>query len=138
MHCLSTVAVMSFNWLLCSCQCYTRYQACLHYPDDVMEVLSLLLVSCSVVLALEYIYETSHEPEALVLSKVLSSHSTIAVMHLLNYILPQVAKLSQPHRPSTWTSPLFLVKWMLLLIHLMMLYCLQQIGFYNYKMQEKS
>ena len=25
-----------------SCYCYTRYQACLHYLDDVMEVLSLL------------------------------------------------------------------------------------------------
>ena len=89
----------------------------------------------SIVLALEIIYETSHEPEALGLSKALSSHSTIAVMYLLDYILPQVAKLS--HASSTWTSPLFLVKWMLLLIHLM-LYCLQQIGFYSYRMQEKS
>ena len=32
----------------------------------------------SIVLALENIYETSHEPEALGLSKALSSHSTIA------------------------------------------------------------
>ena len=46
------------------------------------------------VLALENIYETSHEPEALGLSKALSSHSTIAVMYLLDYILTQVAKLS--------------------------------------------
>ena len=49
----------------------------------------------SIVLALENIYETSHEPEALGLSKVLSSHSTIAAMYLLDYILPQVAKLSR-------------------------------------------
>ena len=61
------------------------------------------------VLPLENVYETSHEPEALGLSKALSSHSTIAAMHLLDYILPQVAKLSRPYRPSTWTSPLFLV-----------------------------
>ena len=49
----------------------------------------------SIVLALENIYETSHEPEALGLSKVLSSHSTIAAIYLLDYILPQVAKLSR-------------------------------------------
>ena len=48
----------------------------------------------SIVLALGNIYETSHEPEALELSKVFSSHSTIAAMYLLDYILPQVAKLS--------------------------------------------
>ena len=48
----------------------------------------------SIVLALENIYQTSHIPEALGLSKSLSSHSTIAAMYLLDYILPQVAKLS--------------------------------------------
>ena len=36
----------------------------------------------SIVLALENIYETSHEPEALGLSKALSSHSSIAAMYL--------------------------------------------------------
>ena len=49
----------------------------------------------SLVLALENIYEISHEPGALGLSKVLSSHSTIAAMYLLDYILPQVTKLSR-------------------------------------------
>ena len=49
----------------------------------------------SMVLAFENIYETSHEPEAFGLSKALSSHSTIAAMYLLDYILPQVAKLSR-------------------------------------------
>ena len=49
----------------------------------------------SIVIALENIYETSHKPEALGLSKALSSHSTIAAMYLLDYILPQVAKLSR-------------------------------------------
>ena len=107
------------------------YQACLHYPDAVMEVLSLLPKICrvingdseitrssraqdcatirqrwlvhercvkavkasysSIVFALENIYETSHQPEALGPSKALSSHSTIAAM----YIPPQVAKLSR-------------------------------------------
>ena len=49
----------------------------------------------SIILALENIYETSHEPEALGLSKALYSHSTIAAMYLLDYILPQVEKLSR-------------------------------------------
>ena len=49
----------------------------------------------SIVQAPENIYETSHEPEALGLSKAHSSHSTIAAMYLLDYILPQVAKLSR-------------------------------------------
>ena len=62
----------------------------------------------SVVLALENIYETSHEPEALGLSNTLSSHSTLAAMYLHDYIFRQVAKLVVPYRPSTWTSPLFL------------------------------
>ena len=37
----------------------------------------------SIILALENIYETSHEPEALGLSKALSSHTKIAAMYLL-------------------------------------------------------
>ncbi len=49
----------------------------------------------SIVLALENIYETSHEPEALGLSKAPSSHSTTAAMYLLDYNLPQVAMLSR-------------------------------------------
>ena len=47
-----------------------------------------------IVLALENIYETSHEPENLGLSKALSSHSTIAAMYLLDYILLHVTKHS--------------------------------------------
>ena len=49
----------------------------------------------SIVLALENIYGTSHEPEALGLSKALSRHSTLVAMYLLDYILPLVAKLSR-------------------------------------------
>ena len=48
----------------------------------------------SIILALENIYETSHEPEAFGLSKAISSHTTTAAMYLHHYILPQVAKLS--------------------------------------------
>ena len=91
----------------------------------------------SIVLALENIYETSHEPEALGPSKALSSHSTIASMYVLDYIL-QVAKLSRALQSKHLDLSLFLVQWMLLLIHLMMLYSLRQIVFYRYKMQEKS
>ena len=46
----------------------------------------------SIVLALENISETSHEPEALGLSSIIFSHSTIATMYLLDYILPKMAK----------------------------------------------
>ena len=44
----------------------------------------------SIVLALENIYETSHETETLGLSKALSNDST---MYLPDYILPQVANI---------------------------------------------
>ena len=63
----------------------------------------------TIVFALENIYETSHEPEALGLSKALSCHSTIAAMYLLDYILLKWKSLAVPYRPNTWTSPLFLI-----------------------------
>ena len=50
---------------------------------------------CSIILALENLYEVTSEPEALGLSKALAKHSTVAAMYLLDYILPQVAKLSR-------------------------------------------
>ena len=46
----------------------------------------------SIVFALEKIYKTSHEPEALGLSKALSSLPTTAAMYLLDYILPLSGK----------------------------------------------
>ena len=61
----------------------------------------------SIVLALEDMYETSHEPEALGLSKALSSDSTIAAMYLLDYILPQVAKLSRVLQTTPGPLPYF-------------------------------
>ena len=63
----------------------------------------------SIVLALENIYETSHEPEALGLSKALSSHSTIAACTYMTTFFLKWQSLAVPYRPSTWTSPLFLV-----------------------------
>ena len=45
--------------------------------------------------ALGNIYEETHEPEALGLSKALCNKSTIMTIYLLDYILPQVAKLSR-------------------------------------------
>ena len=67
----------------------TRWLAHEHCVKAVIASYSLVF------LTLENIYETSHEPEALGLSKALSSHSTIAAMYLLDYNLPQVAKLSR-------------------------------------------
>jgi len=47
------------------------------------------------VYALNNIYGESHKPEALGLSKSLCRLSTIAAIHLLNYVLPHVANLSK-------------------------------------------
>ena len=44
---------------------------------------------------LNNIYEQSHEPEALGISRALCKPSTVSAMYLLDYVLPQVAKLSR-------------------------------------------
>ena len=49
----------------------------------------------AIVTALESFYEQTHEPEALGLSKALSWKSTVIAMYLLDFVLPQVAKLSK-------------------------------------------
>lgn len=49
----------------------------------------------AIVVALDHIYQETHEPEALGISKALCKHSTIAAVYLLDYTLPQVAKLSR-------------------------------------------
>ena len=48
----------------------------------------------AIVNPLNNIYEKTHEPEALGISKVLCKPSTVCAMYLLDYALPQVAKLS--------------------------------------------
>ena len=45
--------------------------------------------------ALETIYQESHEPGALGISRILSKHSTLFDIYLLDYILPGVSKLSK-------------------------------------------
>ena len=45
--------------------------------------------------ALETIYQESHDPEALGISRILSKHSTLFAIYLLDYILPEVSKLSK-------------------------------------------
>ena len=45
--------------------------------------------------ALNDIYDETHEPEALGISKALCKKSFIAAIYLLDYVLPQVAKLSK-------------------------------------------
>ena len=49
----------------------------------------------AIVNALNNIYENTHEPEALGISKALCKPSTVCAMYLLDYALPQVAKLSR-------------------------------------------
>ena len=49
----------------------------------------------AVVIALNNIYEETHEPEALGISKAQCKKSTVAAIFLLDYTLPQVAKLSK-------------------------------------------
>ena len=45
--------------------------------------------------ALETIYQESHEPEALGISKILSKPSTLFAIYILDYILSEVSKLSK-------------------------------------------
>ena len=49
----------------------------------------------AIMAALDNIHETTHEPEALGLSRALGKHNTTAAIFLLDYTLPQVAKLSK-------------------------------------------
>ena len=49
----------------------------------------------TIVMALNNIYETTHEPEALGISKALCKKLTVAAIFLLDYTLPHVAKLSK-------------------------------------------
>ena len=49
----------------------------------------------AIITALDHIYSESHESEALGIKKALCKKSTIATMYLLDYVLPQIAKLSR-------------------------------------------
>ena len=49
----------------------------------------------AIVLTLNNIYEETQQPEALVISKALSSESTVSAAYLLDYVSPQVAKLNK-------------------------------------------
>ena len=49
----------------------------------------------AIITALDHIYSESHEPEALGIKKTLCKKSTIAAIYLLDYVHPQVAKLSR-------------------------------------------
>ena len=49
----------------------------------------------AIVVALDNIHENTREPEALGLNKSHSKRSTFAAMYMLDYILPQAAKLSK-------------------------------------------
>ena len=49
----------------------------------------------AIISSLDHIYQESHEPEALDLKKAWCKKSTISAMNLLDYVLPQVAKLAK-------------------------------------------
>ena len=49
----------------------------------------------AIVITLGNIYEQSHEPEALGISKALSKESTLSAIFLLDFVLPLVIKLSK-------------------------------------------
>ena len=49
----------------------------------------------AIVTAVNVIHQNTYEPEALGLSKALSKQSTVAAICMLDYVLPQVAKLSR-------------------------------------------
>ena len=49
----------------------------------------------AIVSELETIYQESHEPEALGICKILSKPSTLFAIYLLDYLLPEVSKLSK-------------------------------------------
>ena len=53
----------------------------------------------AIVTCIDNIHENSHDPEALGLSKALGKQSTVAAIYMLDYVLPQVAKLSR-----TWQT----------------------------------
>lgn len=49
----------------------------------------------AIICTLEKIYEESHEPEAFGISKILTKQSTLFAIYLLDFVLPQVSKLSK-------------------------------------------
>ena len=49
----------------------------------------------AIVSTLEMIYEVSHEPEAFGISKILTKQSTLFAIYRLDFVLPQVSKLSK-------------------------------------------
>ena len=67
----------------------------------------------AIVSALETIYQESHELEALGISKILSKPSTLFVIYLLDYILPEVSKLSKSLQTEKLGLSISQALWML-------------------------
>ena len=57
----------------------------------------------AIVISLESIYETTHEPEALGICKALSKTSTLIALFLLDFVLPVVAKLRNAFKQRSLT-----------------------------------
>ena len=58
----------------------------------------------AIVLTLDHIYEETHEPEALGISKALCKANTIKAAYLLDSVLPPVANLSKAPQDKNLVS----------------------------------
>ena len=89
----------------------------------------------AIVNALNNICEQTYKPEALEINKVLFKALTVSTIHLLDYALPQVAKLSRSLQVEktdlTAIAPLFDIT----LNTLDDAYCLWQTGYWNCSIQ---
>ena len=73
--------------------------------------------SAAIVITLQNIYEQSHVPEALGISKALSKESTLSAIFLFDFVLPLVIKLSKCLQTekldypsySVWSMPYFIL-----------------------------
>ena len=58
----------------------------------------------AIVTTLEQIYEESHEPEALGLTKILTRSSTLFAIYLLDSVLPQQGYISHPYTQTEFVT----------------------------------
>ena len=87
----------------------------------------------AIVITLNNIYEETHQPEALGISKALNSKSTVSAVYLLDYVLPQVAKLSKILQSESLIWQSYLPLWRQLCTHWMMLWVLPPTGCLSYR-----
>ena len=86
----------------------------------------------AIVITIGQIYETIHEPEALGIHGALCKLSTIAAIYLLDFTLPQVAKLSKALQTEQLDLSLIPPLLMLLFSPWMMQFYLEQTGCWSF------